>query len=262
MRMDGDMIDRSVLEEFPCIEKWSILLAYRGSIAHGMFIPNSDPLSIDDKDVQGICIPPAEYYYGLKQFGSSGTMEIMRGVWDIVLFELTKAVRMLAAGNPNILGILWLKPEDYIKVAPAGRLLIESRNLFVGKHVYNSFCGYARGQFHKMTNLACDGYMGQKRKALIEKFGYDTKNAAHLIRILRMGIEFLATGELVVKRPDAPELLGVKRGEWSLEKVQREAEMLFAKAQDALIASSLPAQPDREAINQLCVSVAERWLNP
>jgi uncharacterized protein len=254
------MIDRSVLTEFPCIEEWSILLAYRGSIAHGMFVPNTDPLSIDDKDVQGICIPPMEYYYGLKQFGSAGTMEIMRGVWDIVLFELTKAVKMLAQGNPNILGILWLRPEDYIKVTPAGRLLIDNRQLFVGKHVYNSFVGYAHGQLHKMTALACNGYMGQKRKSLVEKFGYDTNNAAHLIRILRMGIEFLATGELVVKRPDATELLGIKRGEWSLERVHREAERLFVAAQEALIASVLPCQPDREAISRLCVEMAERWL--
>lgn len=34
------------------------LVGYRGSIAHGMYVPNTDPNSIDDKDVMGVCIPP------------------------------------------------------------------------------------------------------------------------------------------------------------------------------------------------------------
>jgi len=52
--------------------------------------------------------------------------------------------------------------------------------------------------------------MGAKRKSLVEKFGYDTKNAAHLILLLRMGIEFLSVGVLHVKRHDAQELLEIK----------------------------------------------------
>lgn len=254
------MIDRAILMDHPCIQEWSILLAYRGSLAHGMFVPSTDPLSIDDKDAIGICIPPMDYYYGLEQFGSRGTKEIKQGVWDIVLFELVKAVRLLTQGNPNILGVLWLQEQDYLQVTPAGRLLIENRNLFVGKHVYHSFVGYAHGQLHAMTHLAYKGYMGEKRKTLVDRFGYDTKSGAHLIRILRMGIEFLVTGELQVKRPDAQALLAIKRGEWSLEKVQREADLLFAKAHDALIGSPLPAGPDRRAVNRLCVEVAKTWL--
>ena len=49
--------------------------------------------------------------------------------------------------------------------------------------------------------------MGEKRKAIVRKYQYDVKNAAHLIRLLRMGIEFLETGELRVFRAmDAEEL--------------------------------------------------------
>lgn len=57
--------------------------------------------------------------------------------------------------------------------------------------------------------------MGERRKALVRRHGYDTKNAAHLIRLLRMGIEFLQSGELLVDRSghDAGELLAIKRGE-------------------------------------------------
>jgi hypothetical protein len=56
---------------------------------------------------------------------------------------------------------------------------------------------------------------------------YDSKNAAHLIRLLRMGIEFLIEGAMYVERADGPELLEIKRGGWTLGKVKAEAERLF-----------------------------------
>lgn len=253
-------IPKDIIREYLCISEWTILLGYRGSISHGMYVPNKDPNSIDDKDVIGICIPPMDYYYGLKQFGSRGTMEIKRGEWDIVLFEMTKAIRLLEKGNPNIMAILWLDETHYIDISETGQILLDNRNLFVGKHAYHSFVGYAHGQLHRMTHCACEGYMGKKRKELVAKHGYDTKNAAHLIRLLRMGIEFLNTGQLQVIRQDATQLLEIKKGEWSLEKVKAEAERLFISAETAFTLSKLPDKPDREKINKLCIQLANNWL--
>ncbi len=99
------------------------------------------------------------------------------------------------------------------------------------------------------------GYMGQKRRELVRRVGYDAKNAAHLIRLLRMGIEFLTEGTLHVERVDAPELLDIKRGNWSLKKVKTEAERLFVLAQEAYVRSPLPAEPDRERAERLCVEM-------
>ena len=249
--------------ELESIKDWCILLGYRGSISHGTYRPNSDPNSIDDKDVMGICIPPFDYYYGLKTFGSRGTVEIEKDAqpvrWDIVLYELTKAIRLLEKGNPNILSLLWLEPQYYLKITEAGQLLLDNRHLFVGKHVYHSYVGYANGQLHRMTHAACKGYMGEKRKRLVEKYGYDTKNASHLIRILRMGIELLTDGELHVLRNDAQQLLEIKAGEWSLEKVKVKAEDLFELSKVAYVQSRLPVKPDHEKVSQLCVDIAKCW---
>ena len=41
-----------------------ISLCWRGSVAHGMYVPKSDPDSIDDKDVTGVYIAPIEHYLG------------------------------------------------------------------------------------------------------------------------------------------------------------------------------------------------------
>ena len=106
------------------------------------------------------------------------------------------------------------------------------------------------------------GYMGEKRKALVERFGYDCKNASHLIRLLRMCLEFLPDGELRVDRSgiDADELVAIKRGEWTLEEVNAEAEALFASCESAYARSPLPEKPDREGAEELLVSLLRRRM--
>jgi uncharacterized protein len=237
-----------------------ILNGYRGSIAHGMYVPQKDPNSIDDKDIMTIIVPGEEYYFGLKNFGSKGTKEIFKDEWDIVIYEAKKFISLLNKSNPNVISLLWLEPKDYICITNAGKMLIENRDLFSTKQVYHSFVGYAHGQAHRMTHMAFEGYMGEKRKTLVKKFGYDCKNAAHLIRLLRMGIEFLTEGILYVKRKDASQLLEIKKGEWSLEQVQLEADRLFKLAEEAYVRSKLPSTPNFEKVNQLSIDVIKEAL--
>lgn len=255
----GEKNFKTLKKDFP--ELFSdevILMGYRGSIAHGTYVPNSNPNSIDDKDVMGIVIPELKYYFGLYEWGNRGTREIMKDEWDIVLYEVRKFIGLLAKGNPNVLSLLWLEENDYIHKTEIGELLIQNRDLFATRQVYHSFVGYAHGQLHRMTHYKFEGYMGQKRKTLVEKYKFDCKNASHLIRLLRMGIEFLREGYLYVKRQDATQLLEIKHGEWSLEKVKEEADRLFKRAEIAYDQSTLPARPDMGKINDLCVEMCSR----
>ena len=232
-------LPKNILREHSYLVDDAILVGYRGSIAHGMYVPKEDPDSIDDKDAMAVVIPSVEHYFGLKEWGSRGTKEIKHDEWDIVTYELRKIVSLLAKGNPNVLSLLWLDPTMYITRTLLGQRLIDNRRLFATRSVYHSFSGYAYGHLHRMTHFKFEGYMGQKRKQLVERYGYDTKNAAHLIRLLRMGIEFLNEGELYVMRKDATQLLEVKKGEWSLEQVKTEADHLFKRAENAYDRSKL-----------------------
>lgn len=239
-----------ILNEAPQFNMWNqaICLCYRGSIAHGTFIPNTNPNSIDDKDVIGIAIPPLEYFFGLKEFEQ---FERKQDYWDVLVYDFRKFVRLLAKANPNVLQILWTPRHHILKSSWQFERLVANRHLFAHRGIYKSFCGYSYGQLHKMENMAYNGYMGEKRKRLVEKFGYDCKNAQHLIRLLRQGIEFLRTGELVVERPDRGELIQIKTGQWSIDKVKREAYALFKVMEEAYSESKLPDRPDMEAIDRL-----------
>ncbi len=117
-----------------------ILLGWRGSVAHGMYVPKSDPDSIDDKDVMGIYIAPIEHYLG---FGRRDVYEKWEGEWDCVFYELRKFIGLLLNCNPNVLSLLWLKSSGIIYESPLGRLLRKNRDLFVTKKAYHSFSGYA-----------------------------------------------------------------------------------------------------------------------
>lgn len=57
----------------------------------------------------------------------------------------------------------------------------------------------------------------ETRHQLEVNFGYDTKHAMHLVRLMRMAEEILSTGEVLVKRPDAKELLDIRGGAWKLD---------------------------------------------
>jgi len=232
-----------------------ILLGYRGSLAHGTFIPSKDPNSIDDKDVMGVFINPLDHYFGNK---TKDTQDTMVKEWDAVSYELRHFVSLLEKANPNVLSLLWLKPNLYVHIDPLGQMLIYNRELFVSRKVFHSFVGYAKGQLKRMTHFKFEGYLGEKRKRLVEKYGYDTKNASHLIRILRQGIEFLREGQLQVLREDAPELIDIKTGGWKLEKVQEEADKLFARAERAYDECRLPVEPDRDRVNDLLIGILKK----
>ncbi len=99
-----------------------------------------------------------------------------------------------------------------------------------------------------------------QRAELEAKFGYDTKHALHLVRLLRMCREILAEGKVLVRRPDAEELLSIRAGAWDYHRL-----VSWAEAQDAELAqvakeSKLPSQPDRKKLDQLCVELVQAAL--
>lgn len=242
----------------------SILMGYRGSQAHGTWRPPTDPTSIDDIDIMAVIVHPKEAYLG---FGRQETYERKETdpstgiLWDIVVYDLRHFVRLLVKQNPNVLSMLWLRPNDYAKITTAGQALIYNRGIFISKEAHKSFTGYAYSQLHKMTNNACEGYMGAKRKKLVEKFGFDVKNASHLIRLLKMNIEYLSTGQLNVMREDNTYLVDIKQGKYSLDEIKSESDRLFRLSEEALIRSSLPDRVDVEKAENLLVEILEKNLD-
>jgi predicted nucleotidyltransferase len=90
-----------------------------------------------------------------------------------------------------------------------------------------------------------------RRAELEARFGYDTKHAMHLVRLMRTGLELLESGELLVRRADAADLVAIRDGRLSYDELVAEAERLAADMREAVARSSLPADVDHEAIDAL-----------
>lgn len=95
------------------------------------------------------------------------------------------------------------------------------------------------------------------RAELEAKWGYDTKHAMHLVRLLRMCREILERGEVLVRRPDAEELLSIRAGAWSYEQLVEWAEREDVALNDVAAASPLPRTADRAALDALCIRMVE-----
>jgi predicted nucleotidyltransferase len=98
------------------------------------------------------------------------------------------------------------------------------------------------------------------RAELERKYGYDTKHAMHLLRLLKMGAEILETGQVHVFRPDREWLEAVRNGLLTYEElleVVTSYETLLGKLYDR---SSLPDEPDFEVAEALVVELQERFL--
>lgn len=236
-----------------------ILLGYRGSIAHGTY---QNRTGIDDKDILGVVIPPLEYGLGIKDFDQK---EVFKDDLDLLVYDFRKYIRLLTQNNPNVLSLLWLRENYYILRTELGNRLIDNRNLFLSKLCYKTFTGYAYGQLRRMTHWDSESayvktpHMGLQRKEIAEKYGYDTKNASHLIRLLNMAIEILSTGEVNVFREDAQLYISIKNGEWTLQQIEQESDKLFALSKEALINSKLPDKPDYQQINNLSMSILKDY---
>lgn len=90
------------------------------------------------------------------------------------------------------------------------------------------------------------------RAELERRYGYDTKHAMHLVRLLRMAIEILTTGHVVVRRPDHQDLRAIRQGALSFDALLEEAAALGDRLRAAADTSPLPERPDAVRLDRLC----------
>jgi hypothetical protein len=99
-----------------------------------------------------------------------------------------------------------------------------------------------------------------KRAILEVKCGYDSKHASQLCRIIRVGEEILEGKGVIVKRPDAKDLLEIRNGAWTFEQVEQYAQDAEKRFEQLYKTSILPREPDHKKINDLCEEIIMREL--
>jgi uncharacterized protein len=231
-----------------------------GSTSHNTYVPKSDDdHSIDDIDIFMVAVAPPKMTYGLMPWKESCQVQIDE--WDIVIYGLRKYTQLLLKGNPNCIGTLWVRPEEHLEINPVfADTYLKERDIFSCKEHFHSFAGYANAQLKDMVNSEnmYRGYMGERRKRLVDKYGFDCKNASHLIRLTSMCKEYMETGIMNVYRThDAQLLRDIKSGKYKLEEIQQMANDLFAESRQAYEKSPLPPIPNVKRAEEILMEVTK-----
>jgi len=142
---------------------------------------------------------------------------------------------------------------DIAKISPEALVVIEKEKRY--KAAKRRWDDYQR--WKKERNPA--------RAKLEERFGFDSKHALHLVRLLRMGNEILTTGKVVVWRPDAEELLAIRNGAYTYEQLMEIVEPLKARI-DSIYESKayvVPFSVNNQSLSDLAVELHEaHWNSP
>lgn len=208
--------------------QYVIYRAIIGSRAYGLDNENSDI------DKRGIYLPPAHLHWSL--YGVPEQLE--RG--EEAYWEIQKFIKLALKANPNILEALNTPKVEY--VAPIAELLLEQRDIFMSKLLYQTYNGYVISQFKKM------------RKHLENQGTIRWKHAMHLIRLLLSGIDALKTGTIMVDVGEhRDKLLSIRYEKMTWEQVNTWRLQLHKEFDAVYQITKLPDRPDYEAANQFLI---------
>jgi hypothetical protein len=361
------------------VEKHTIFETIVGSQAYGIDTPESDI------DKAGVMIPDQAYFLGLNRFEQFDDYPEE----DKVMYDIRKALKLIADNNPNCLDLLCSPERCITKMTPYWQEIVENKDLFISKKARFTFSSYAIAQlerikmhrkfllapiknkplrsdyglpehssfpsvqlksivqatmhdflmeehkedfFHELDGIYGDYLMplfakfskethrnvamewiqetqksqintllhlgpsyikeefidlaekelryfvanqeyeryqqwsktrNPKRAILEARFGYDTKHAGHLVRLMRMGVEILQTGKVNVDRTqiDSVELKEIKNGAWSYEQLEQYAKDTDNKLTDLYNSCKLQKSAQIEKINELCIKIVDQYLS-
>lgn len=243
----------STAEKKAVADRGTILRVQVGSGVHGVTIDDQD-----DRDEMGICIEPPEYVIGLQQFEQYEYRTQPAGVrsgpgdLDLVVYSLRKWMRLALQGNPTVLLPLFVPDSEVCAIDGHGRFLRDHPEMILSRQAGARFIGYLRSQRDQLLGVKSRKHTN--RPELVERYGFDTKFAYHMVRLGLQGVELLRTGRVTLPMPE-PErtwLRQLRRGEHTKQAaldVALDLELQLAVLVDT---SPLPRQPERK--------VADEWL--
>ena len=98
------------------------------------------------------------------------------------------------------------------------------------------------------------------RKELITQYGFDTKFASHLIRLLLEGKELLTKGSLQFPLADRETLLAIKQGQWSIKDILDYADQLETEIDNLAKHSPLPSRPRLAEIEKFTIEILSDYI--
>ena len=243
----------------------TIYLTQMGSVSYGVSSESSDV------DVYGICMPPKDVVFPhlageIIGFGKPKerfdqwqqhhvTMPDGRTTtYDFQVFSIVRQFQLCMECNPNMLDSLFTPRRCVMHSTQVGETIRENRKLFLHKGAWHKFRGYAYSQMHKIRRKVNAG--NPERAANIAKHGYDVKFAYHVVRLLDEVEQIMVEQDLDLER-NREQLKSIRRGEWTLEQIERHFEAKERALENTYATSALRHSPDEAAIKEVLLRCLE-----
>lgn len=223
----------------------TILEIVVGSTVHGTSVDDG----LEDLDLMAIRLESREQALGFyaedtwtKRTKPTGVRSEAGDV-DYVAYGLRKYLSLALKGNPTILLALFV-PEHHVRsISAAGAELRALAPSIVSQQVFAPFRGYMRQQTERLFGLR--GQQNVTRPELIERYGFDTKYAGHIVRLGLQGEEILRSGKISLPMPDSDRALvvGIRTGKYTLNEVSKlidDVEGRLVRAKDSSVLAERP----------------------
>lgn len=260
--LDADLSGLSVGDRATATAN-EILRVEVGSTAHGISVGN------DDLDLMAVYLQTPEQLLGIAEHvdhyvGRTQPEGARSGPGDVdyVAYSLRKFLRLATSGNPTVLVVLY--GSTVHASTPLGEELRALAPAIVSRRAGHRFLGYLDGQLERMRGGGRQSRV-PSRPELVERHGYDTKYAAHALRLGLQGIELIDTGRLTLPLRDADRelCLAMRSGEYTRAEADRLISGIRGDLADAVSdpsRGSLREEPDLDAVNAFAVRAhEEHW---
>jgi uncharacterized protein len=220
-----------------------------------------------DKDIYGIVIPPKEdiFPHLRGEIANFGTHQEQFKGWqqhhiktedteyDFNTYSIVRFFHLAMGSNPNIIDSLYTPLFCITHNTPIGNMIRERRDMFLSKKAFYTFKSYAFGELKTLKSEK----KNSKRKAMIEKYGYDVKDASHLLRLIFEIEQILIHNTVIDLTTNKEQLKAIKSGHYTYEQVidmfdqkERHLEELYHKC-------TLPEKPNESKIKEFLLNCLE-----
>lgn len=240
-----------------------ILEAIVGSTLHGVAVSDG----LEDLDLMAVGVESPTDFIGF----SPKDVKVVRskpvgvrsesGDTDWVGYGLKKYLGLALKGNPSVLLGLFA-PKEFTRVlTQEGEELRALATAIVSRRVCEPFRGYMKQQHERLLGLRAHNVT---RPELVEKYGYDTKYAAHIIRIGNAGRRNSAhRKDHATYVPDQRDMVrSIRLGAFSLAEISKLIHEAEQKIPAALSKSPLPENPDTKLVESWMIhTYLNHWKN-
>lgn len=227
-----------------------------GSVAYHVSSDTSD------MDVHAVTTPPLDYVFPhtaghIPGFGAAPpkfdnfqqhNILAYDKNYDVVIYSIIKFFQLAAENNPNVLDMIWVPDNCILHMDAIGEYIRKNRKHFLHRGSYHKFRGYSYAQLKKLTE--------SPRAELVEKHGYDTKHAYHIVRLAYQCQQILEEGDMDITR-NSEMLKAIRRGEWTLDRVKERFYSKEKELDELYTKSSLQYSPNWKFLGEMLMACLE-----